>query len=135
MNLIYSKKENPYLYFVLALLVLGAFIAGIYFVNYYLWYILAPVVLLTVKGFNILKKEEIPVIKLNDDGLTVLKENQENIIYAYSDISEIKMNSNLFNGFIRIKNYSKKIHLDSVAIPLSKQAEIENMVNARKLKQ
>ena len=134
MNLIYSKKENPYLYFVLALLVLGAFIAGIYFVNYYLWYILAPVVLLTVKGFNILKKEEIPVIKLNNEGLTVLKENQENIIYAYSDISEIKMNSNLFNGFIRIKNHSKKVHLDSVAIPLSKQAEIENIVNARKFK-
>lgn len=91
MNLIYSKKENPYLYFVLALLILVLFIVGVYFVNYYLWYVFAPIVLLVIKGAKIMKCKEVPVIKLNEEGLTVLKENQENDFYAYSDISEIQI--------------------------------------------
>lgn len=134
MSTIYSKKENTYLYFILALLLFTIFIAGIYFVNYYVWYVLAPVILLIVKGFTILKKEETPVIKLDDEGITVLKENIENTLYAYKDIIEIKINSNYFNGFIKTRNEKRKIILDSVAIPLDKQQEIEKTVNSRILK-
>ena len=96
MNLIYSKKENPYLYFVLALLIIVTFIAGIHFVNIYLWYILIPIGFLVIKGLNILKSEEIPVIKLDKEGLTVLNKNKENTVYQYKEIIEIHMNSNFF---------------------------------------
>ncbi|KAA5821399.1 hypothetical protein FPF71_16095 [Algibacter amylolyticus] len=134
MNLIYSKKENPYIYIVLAILVFLVFIAGIYYANYYLWYILAPVVFLIIKGLNVLKKDETPVIKLDNEGLTVLKVDEENILYKYHEITEIYMDSRYLNGFIKIKSNSKKIHLDSVAIPILKQKEITDLVNDRILK-
>jgi len=134
MSVIYSKKENPYLYFILVLLLLVSFIAGAYFVNRYFWYILIPIGFLFKKGLNILKNKEVPVIKLDNEGLTLLKENKENILYSYQEIIEIHMNSNFLNGFIKTKNESSKIHLDSVAIPLTKQKEIVEIVNDRILK-
>ncbi|WP_397363355.1 hypothetical protein [Olleya sp. R77988] len=131
MNLIYSKKENPHLYFILGLAILIIFIAGIYFVDRYLWYILVPMGIIINKGINITKNKVIPVIKLNNEGLTILKENQENILYPYSDIVEISMNSNLLNGFLKTKDNSKKIHLNSVAIPITKQKEIVDIVTSK----
>ena len=78
-----------------------------------------------------MKNEEIPVIKLNEEGLTVLKENQENDFYAYSDISEIQIHSNLLNGYLKTKNNPKKIHLDTVAINIVKQEEIVKIVTSK----
>ena len=134
MNLIYSKKENPKLYFSLALLLFGMFLSSIYFINQYLWLLLAPTVLLFTKGVYLLKQVATPVLKLDNEGLTLLKENQSNTLYNYQDIVEIKMNSNLFKGFIRTKNSSKKVNLDSVAIPIKQQKEIVQLINKKLVK-
>ena len=134
MNLIYSKKENPKLYFTIALLLLGVFFTAVYAINQYLWLVLVPITFLFTKGLYLLKQVETPVLKLDNEGLTLLKENQSNTLYNYQDIVEIKMNSNLFKGFIRTKNSSKKVNLDSVAIPIKQQKEIVQLINKKLVK-
>ena len=134
MNLIYSKKENPKLYFYLALLLLGVFFTAAYIINLYLWLVLVPITFLFTKGVYLLKQVATPVLKLDNEGLTLLKENQSNPLYIYQDIVEIKMNSNWYNGFIRTKNSSKKIPLDSIAIPITQQKEIVQLINKKRVK-
>ena len=53
------------------------FITGVYFVNWYLLYFFKLLGVLLIEGVNILKNKVIPVIKLEDKGLTVLKENEK----------------------------------------------------------
>ncbi|SFI99490.1 hypothetical protein [Olleya namhaensis] len=134
MNLIYSKKENPKLYFTIALLLLGVFFTAAYAINQYLWLVLVPITFLFTKGLYLLKQIETPVLKLDNEGLTLLKENQSNTLYIYQDIVEIKMNSNWSNGFIRTKNSSKKIPLDSIGIPIKQQKEIVQLINKKLVK-
>jgi hypothetical protein len=134
LNLIYSKKENPKLYFYLALILLGVFFTAAYIINLYLWLVLVPITFLFTKGVYLLKQVATPVLKLDNEGLTLLKENQSNTLYNYQDIVEIKMNSNWYNGFIRTKNSSKKIPLDSIAIPITQQKEIVQLINKKRVK-
>jgi hypothetical protein len=75
------------------------FITGVYFVNWYLLYFFKLLGVLLIEGVNILKNKVIPVIKLEDKGLTVLKKNEKNHFYPYSKIIDIRMNSNLLNGY------------------------------------
>ena len=134
MNLIYSKKENPKLYFYLALILLGVFFTAAYIIKQYLWLLIVPITFLFTKGIYLLKQVVTPVLKLDNEGLTLLKENQSNTLYNYQDIVEIKMNSNWYNGFIRTKNSSKKIPLDSIAIPITQQKEIVQLINKKRVK-
>ena len=78
MKLVFQKNEKSQIYFILALLLVLIFIAGVYFVHRYLWYILILLGSLLIKGVNILLNKVIPVIKLDDKSLTILKENEEN---------------------------------------------------------
>jgi hypothetical protein len=132
MTYIYSKKENPYIYFGLSLALFAVFYAGIYYVNYYLWIVLPALAFVMAKGFTILKTPEVPVIKLDDSGITTIHENKgASLFYAYKDISVIKMQSNYLNGYLKLTGKNKKIILDSVAIPIDKQREIVNIVSLK----
>jgi len=64
--------------------------------------------------------------------LTTINSKLGNQFYAFDDISAIHMNSKLLNGYIKIKSKkNKKIRIDSVAIDLVDQQEIENLVNSK----
>lgn len=132
MTYIYSKKENPYIYFGLSLALLAVFYAGIYYVNYYLWVVLPALAFIAAKGFAILKTPEVPVIRLDEGGITTIHKNKDsNLFYAYKDISAIKMHSRYLNGHIKLIDKNKKVVLDSVAIPIDKQREIVNIVSLK----
>jgi len=130
-NLVYSKKENPYIWFGIALTTIIIFIAGIYYVNYYAWVVLPITILASVKGIKVIKNPKIPVIRLDSTGITVLTENGKNVLYLYDNIKEVHINSNLLNGYIKIKGDSKKIHLDTVAIDIEKQKEITEIITSK----
>lgn len=130
-NLTYTKKENPYIWFGITILASIVFYAGIYYVNYYLWVLLPIIILGIAKGLKTLNKPKVPVLKLDGKGLTVLKENEENILYPYHEITEVHIYSKLLNGYIKTKYNSRKIHLDTVAIDMEDQKEITEIITSK----
>lgn len=130
-NLVYSKKENPYIWFGIALITIITFFVGAHYVNYYPWIVIPITMIAIAKGIKILKKPKVPVIKLDDTGITILKEDGKSDLYLYNDIKEVHINSKLLNGYIKTKDNSKKIHLDTVAIDLEKQKEITEIIASK----
>ncbi len=130
-NLTYTKKENPYIWFGITILASLVFYAGIYYVNYYLWILLPIIILGITKAIKILNNPKVPVLKLDSNGLTVLKKNEENVLYPYHEITEVHIYSKLLNGYIKTKDNSKKIHLDTVAIDIEDQKEITEIITSK----
>ncbi len=128
----YYKKENITLWYLLLFLVLGLIAFGYILIKYIVWQVI-PLLAMIVFKIQALKNNHIsPIIILNEDGLTTINPKLGNQFYTFDDISVIKMNSKLFNGYIKVKSKkNEKIRLDSVAIDLVDQQEIENLVNSK----
>jgi len=130
----FYKKENITVWYLLLLLVLGLIAFGYILIKYIVWQVI-PLLVMVIFKIQALKNNPIsPIIELSEDGLTTINPKLGNQFYAFDDISAIKMNSKLLNGYIKVKSKkNKKTRLDSVAIDLIDQQEIVNLVNSKKL--
>ena len=128
----YYKKENITIWHLLLLLVLGLIAFGYILIKQIVWQVI-PLLAIAILKIQALKNNHInPIIKLNEDGLTTINTKLGNQFYAFNDISAIHINSKLLNGYIKVKSKrNKKIRIDSVAIDLIDQQEIENLVNSK----
>lgn len=132
MTLIFSKKEKPHIYFGLSIALLAVFYAGVHYVNYYPWVAIPALLFTFSKALIIIKNPEVPVIQLDNDGITTLPLKKDGTsFYAYRDIESVKMQSIVLNGHIKLKEVKRKIIIDSVAIPKEKQQEIVRFINNR----
>jgi len=128
----YYKKENITIWYLLLLLVIGLIAFGYILVKYIVWQVI-PLLAIAILKIQTLKNNHIsPIIALDDKGLTTINPKLGNQFYAYDDISAIHLNSKSLNGYIKVKSKkNKKIRLDTVAIDLIDQREIENLVNSK----
>ena len=128
----YYKKENITIWYFLLLLVFGLIAFGYILIKYIVWQVI-PLLAIAIFKIQALKDNHIsPIIELDDKGLTTINPELGNQFYAFDDISAIHMNSKLLNGYIKIKSKkNKKTRIDSVAIDLVDQQEIENLVNSK----
>ena len=127
----YYKKENITVWYFLLALTIGLIIFGYVLAHYFAWQVVPLIGLVITKITKLSKDNVSPIIKLDDTSLTVLNPVLGDKNYLYSDISEIHLNSKLFNGYIKLKSQKKKIRIDSVAIDLVDQQEITKIVNAK----
>ncbi len=117
-------------YFIIALC-LGLIIFAYTLIRYVAWQVI-PLVFIAIAKINTISKNSLQeIITLDDKGLTIINETLGNPFYSYSDITAIKMQSKALNGYIKIKSKKFKIRIDTVAIDLVDQQEIENIVNAK----
>ncbi len=127
----YYKKENVIVWYFLLALIIGLIIFGYVLIHYFVWQVLPLLIMIIIKIIKLSKNNTNPIIKLDDNGLTIINEVLGNPFYAYNDISAIKMQSKALNGYIKTKSKKHKIRIDTVAIDLVDQQEIENKVNAK----
>jgi hypothetical protein len=131
MHKTYYKKESITVWYFLLILTIGLIIFGYVLARYFVWQVLPLIIMIIIKIIKLSKNNINPIIELDDKGLTIINNVLGNPFYAYSDISAIKMQSKVLNGYIKIKSKKHKIRIDSVAIDLIDQQEIENTVNAK----
>jgi len=131
MHKTYYKKENIIVWYFLLALIIGLIIFGYVLIHYFVWQVFPLIIMVIGKIAKLSKNNTNPIIKLDDEGLTIINEVLGNQFYAYNDISAIKMQSKALNGYIKTKSKKYKIRIDTVAIDLVDQQEIENKVNAK----
>jgi hypothetical protein len=127
----YYKKENILVWYFLLALTIGLIIFGYVLAHYFVWQVVPLIIMVIGKIVKLSKNNTNPIIELDDKGLTIINDVLGNKFYAFSDISAIKMQSKALNGYIKTKSKKHKIRIDTVAIDLVDQQEIENMVNAK----
>ena len=125
---VYSQKENINIYIALLVLFVVVYIWGVWLVNYHLFVLLAPAALMVMKIINIRKNPEVPVVKLTDTEVQLLLTGKS---YMYSEISHFHMDSKFFNGYVILKESTKKQFINSVAISKDDQKEIREFVLSR----
>ena len=127
-NKTYNQKQNPKWFFLL-----GIAFVGIYLIIYYVWnqhtWLLIPItILLFVKAFKIQKNPVLPAVSIDEEGMYVHFKKAK---YTYSEIAEIKLGSKYKDGYIVLKSTGKKVPLNSVAMSLEDQAEIQSVVQRK----
>jgi len=131
MHKTYYKKENISIWYFLLILIIALIIFGYVLIHYFVWQALPLLVMIISKINKLSNNNTSPIIELDNNGLTIVNPVLGDKIYLYSDISDIYMNSKALNGYMKLKSSKKKIRIDSVAIDLVDQQEIESIIKAK----
>ena len=127
-NKTYYQKQNPK-YFVAISVVLIAIYFGIYyFLHQHAWLMIPVAILLFVKARQVQKNPISSAITIDEEGIYIHSKKTK---YEYAELADIQLGSKYKDGYVLLKDARKKVHLNSVAISLEDQEEIQSVVQSK----
>jgi len=126
----YYQKENINLWYIITVMCIGVIVFGFMLIKYFAWQVLPIIAIGISKIIKLSKNPEVEAIALNEERITLLNL-PNHASYLFSNIADIKLGSKFTNGYLVLKDTKKKVILNSVAISLEDQKEINALIKSK----